>query len=214
MVELTQLTPISTKRAFNLWRTNQMKKVLLNPQPLLCAVPTVLVGTVVNGKPTFMTVAWVGVANSNPPMVSVAIRPARYTLKGMINKEFSVNVPSADIVKEADYCGIVSGAEVDKVAVCKFNIFYGVLKHAPLIEQCPVNLVCKVEHILELGTHHLIIGRVEETHISDNCLTEGKPDFKKIKPFLYGMASPSEYYALGDSLGRGFSIGKELTAKK
>jgi flavin reductase (DIM6/NTAB) family NADH-FMN oxidoreductase RutF len=147
-------------------------------------------------------------------MISVAIRPARYTLKGIQTKEFSVNIPSADIVKEVDYCGIVSGAEVDKVAVCKFKIFYGNLKNAPLIEQCPVNLACKVEHILELGTHHLIIGRVEETHISENCLTDGKPDLRKINPFLWGMGSPSEYFALGDSLGKGFSVGKELAGKK
>ena len=109
---------------------------------------------------------------------------------------------------------MVSGAEVDKAAVCKFNIFYGALKNAPLIEQCPVNLACKVEHILELGTHHLIIGRVVETQITENCLTDGRPDIKKIKPFIYSMGSPSEYFALGNSLGRGFSIGKELAEKK
>ncbi len=191
-----------------------MKKILLNPQPLLCAVPVVLVGTIVNGKPNFMPAAWCGVANSNPPMVSVAIRPARYTLKGIQNKEFSINVPSADIVKEVDYCGMVSGSEVDKVQICKFKIFYGQLTNAPLIEQCPVNLACKVEHILGLGTHQLIIGRVEETHITESCLTEGKPDIKKIRPFIYAMGSPSEYYLLGNSLGKGFSIGKELMDHK
>ena len=191
-----------------------MNKVLLTPQPLLCVPPAVLVGTMVNGKPNFMTVAWCGVASSNPPMVSVAIRPARYTLKGMQNREFSVNIPSADIVKETDYCGMVSGAEVDKAAVCKFNIFYGELKNAPLIEQCPVNLACKVEHILNLGAHYLVAGQVMETHISENCVTEGKPDLKKIKPFVYGMGSPNEYFALGNSLGRSFSVGKELGIKK
>jgi flavin reductase (DIM6/NTAB) family NADH-FMN oxidoreductase RutF len=108
----------------------------------------------------------------------------------MQNREFSVNIPSADIVKEADYCGMVSGAEVDKVAACKFSIFYGQLTNAPLIEQCPVNLACKVEHILTLGTHNLIIGQVMETHISANCLADGKPDLKKIQPFVYGMGSP------------------------
>lgn len=190
-----------------------MKKTLLTPQPLICAPPVVLVGTMVNGKPNFMTVAWVGVANSNPPMVSVAIRPARYTLKGIQNQEFSVNIPSVDIVKEADYCGIVSGAEVDKVAACKFDIFYGKLKNAPLIEQCPVNLACKVEHILKLGTHYLVIGLVEETHVSENCLTEGKPDFRKINPFIYGMGPMSEYFKLGESLGKSFSFGKDLAGK-
>jgi flavin reductase (DIM6/NTAB) family NADH-FMN oxidoreductase RutF len=94
-----------------------MKKVLLKPQPLICAPPTVLVGTMVEGKPNFMAVAWCGVANSEPPMVSAAIRPARYSLKGIQTGEFSVNAPSVDIVKEVDYCGTVSGAKVDKVAV-------------------------------------------------------------------------------------------------
>jgi len=135
-------------------------------------------------------------------------------MKGIKNGEFSINIPSADIVREADFCGMVSGADVDKAAVCKFNIFYGVLKNAPLIEQCPVNLACKVEHILELGVHNLIIGQVIETHISDNCLTDGRPDLRKIKPFIYGMGPMAEYFTIGESLGKGFSLGKELMAKK
>jgi flavin reductase (DIM6/NTAB) family NADH-FMN oxidoreductase RutF len=190
-----------------------MSKVQLNPQPLICATPIVLVGTIVNGKPNFMAAAWCGVANSNPPMVSVAIRPTRYTLKGIQTKEFSVNVPSTNLVKETDYCGIVSGATVDKVSVCKFKIFYGKLKNAPLIEQFPVNLACTVEHSLELGSHNLIIGRVEETQVNEECLTDGKPDIRKIKPLIFTMTMPTEYFALGKSLGKGFTIGKELEGK-
>jgi flavin reductase (DIM6/NTAB) family NADH-FMN oxidoreductase RutF len=190
-----------------------MSKVQLNPQPLICATPIVLVGTIVNGKPNFMAAAWCGVANSNPPMVSVAIRPTRYTLKGIQTKEFSVNVPSTNLVKETDYCGIVSGETVDKVSVCKFKIFYGKLKNAPLIEQFPVNLACTVEHSLELGSHNLIIGRVEETQVNEECLTDGKPDIRKIKPLIFTMTMPTEYFALGKSLGKGFTIGKELEGK-
>ncbi len=190
-----------------------MTKVQLNLQPLIGTTPAVLVGTMIDGKPNFMTVAWCGVANSNPAMVSVAIRPTRYTLKGIQTKEFSVNVPSTNLIKETDYCGIVSGANVDKASVCKFKIFYGKLKNAPLIEQCPVNLACKVEHILELGSHQLIIGRVEETQISEDCLTDGKPDIRKIKPLIFTMTTPTEYFAFGKSLGKGFTIGKELAEK-
>ena len=191
-----------------------MKKILAAPQPLICTPPTVLVGTMVDCKPNFMAVAWCGVACSNPPMVSVAIRLARYTLKGIQNREFSVNIPSADIVKETDYCGMVSGAEVDKVAACKFDVFYGQLTNAPLIEQCPVNLACKVAHILNLGTHQLIIGQVIETHVTESCLTDGKPDLNKIQPFVYGMGSTTEYYTLGKSLGKCFSVGREIGTRK
>ncbi len=191
-----------------------MSKVLLNPQPLICTTPTVLVGAVVEGKPNFMAVAWCGVACSNPPMVSVAIRPQRHTFKGIISaREFSVNVPSVDQVKEADYCGTVSGATVDKAAVCRFNVFYGSLKAAPLIEQCPVNLACKVEHILELGTHQLVIGRVVETHVTDTCLNDGRPDMRRIRPFVYGAGAPADYYAFGEVVGRAYQAGRGLVGK-
>ena len=94
-----------------------MGKVMIAPQPLICATPTVLVGVTVDGKPNFMAVAWCGVANSLPPMLTVAIRPQRYTFHGLLaSREFSVNIPSVDQVKEADFCGIASGAKVDKVA--------------------------------------------------------------------------------------------------
>jgi flavin reductase (DIM6/NTAB) family NADH-FMN oxidoreductase RutF len=191
-----------------------MAKVLVAPQPLIGATPTVLVGAVVDEKPNFMAVAWCGVANSSPPMVTVSIRAQRYTFKGIIKtREFSVNVPSIDQVKEVDYCGMSSGARVDKIAVCGFNIFYGSLKNAPLIEQCPVNLACKVENIVELGTHHLVIGRVEETHVTSTCLNDGRPNFSLLKPIIYAAGVPSEYYAFGASIGRAFSVGRALEGK-
>ena len=191
-----------------------MAKVLLTPRPLICTTPTVLVGAKVDRKPNFMAVAWCGVANSNPPMVTVAIRPHRHTFKGIIKtRTFSVNVPSTDHVKETDYCGMVSGAKIDKVAVCGFKIFYGNIKTAPMIEQCPVNLACKVENIIELGTHQLVIGRVEETYVTDTCLNDGRPDFKLIKPFIYAAGVPANYYAFGRKIGRAFSAGKAIERK-
>jgi flavin reductase (DIM6/NTAB) family NADH-FMN oxidoreductase RutF len=191
-----------------------MTKIQITPQPLLCTTPTVLVGSMVNGKSNFMAVAWCGVANSLPPMVSVAIRASRHTLKGIQQyKEFSVNIPSTEQVKEADYCGIISGAKVDKTKICGFNILFGNLKNAPLIEQCPVNLACRVEHIISLGTHELVIGRVEETLVTETCLTEGKPDMRKIKPIIYSAGSTMEYIAFGESLGKAFIIGRDLEKK-
>ena len=115
---------------------------------------------------------------------------------------FSVNVPSTDMVRETDYCGIVSGAKVDKVKVCRFKVFYGKLGSAPLIEQYPVNLECEVVHILDLGSHSLIVGRIRETHISESCLTDGKPDVSKIKPFSYITDSDGQYQALGEVIGK------------
>lgn len=115
-----------------------MAKVAIGARTLLYPLPTVLVGANIDGKPNFSAYAWCGIVNSRPPMLSVAFQHQHYTLKGVKqNGTFSVNIPSVELVKEADYCGIVSGRDTDKVADCKFNIFYGKLASAPLISECP-----------------------------------------------------------------------------
>jgi flavin reductase (DIM6/NTAB) family NADH-FMN oxidoreductase RutF len=185
--------------------------MLMGPQTLVYPMPTLLVGAHVDDKPNFITVAWGGIANAEPPMISVAIRHTHYTHKGICqNSTFSVNIPSTDLVKETDYCGIISGSKANKTKVCGFEIFYGKLNKAPLIEQCPINLECKVVHILDLGSHSLIVGRIEETHVSNNCLTDGKPDVDKIKPLIYAREPAREYYAFGEVVAKAYSIGKQL----
>jgi flavin reductase (DIM6/NTAB) family NADH-FMN oxidoreductase RutF len=192
-----------------------LSKTKLNPQPLLYPTPAVLIGTTVDGKPNFMTAAWCGVACSDPPMLAVGIRPARYTYQGIRqNLTFSINVPSAAMVRETDYCGVASGAKVDKAAVCGFKVFYGNLKDAPLIEQAPVNLECRVVHLLDLGAHILVIGRVENTFVSDDCLTDGRPDADKINPFAFVVGSTgAQYRTLGEVIGQPFGVGLELRPK-
>lgn len=192
-----------------------MNKIIMGPQTLIYPMPALLVGAIVNDKPNFMTVAWSGIANGEPPMISVAIRRTRYTLRGIRqNLTFSVNVPSTDMVRETDYCGLTHGSEVNKVEVCQFKVFYGELGNAPLIEQCPINLECKVAHILDLDSHSLVVGRIEETHVSEDCLTHGKPDVNKIKPLSYIRAPAERYQALGKVIAKAFSIGEELKARQ
>jgi len=174
-------------------------------------MPVLLVGANINGKANFMVAAWGGIANGNPPMISVAIRPQRHTLTGINqNMAFSINVPSVDLIKETDYCGIISGSEVDKADVCNFELFYGKLESAPLIAQCPVNLECTVAHILDLGSHSLVIGKIEETYVSEDCLTDGKPDIDKIKPFSCITQPAGEYRAIGEFIAKSHSVGREL----
>jgi flavin reductase (DIM6/NTAB) family NADH-FMN oxidoreductase RutF len=188
-----------------------MGKITMGPRPLLCPMPAVLVGAKVNGQPNFITVAWCGIANGEPPMIAVAIRHQRYTHRGLRqNMAFSVNVPSTDMVKETDYCGLTSGADVNKAEVCRFKVFYGKLGDVPLIEQCPINLECRVMHILNLGTHSLFVGKIEETHVSQDCLVDGRPDVAKIKPLAFTTAPVLQYHAFGELLGKAYEIGKEL----
>jgi flavin reductase (DIM6/NTAB) family NADH-FMN oxidoreductase RutF len=187
-----------------------MAKIQVTANRWMYPRPTLLVGSNIDGKANFMAVGGGGVANAEPPMIGIPIRHHQYTLKGIYqNLTFSVNIPSVDLVKETDYCGIISGAKVDKVKVCGFKIFYGVLETAPLIEQCPINLECKVVHILNLGTHAFVIGEVKGSHVSEECLSDGKPDVKKIKPMIFNLES-SEYASFGEVIGKAWSVGKEL----
>lgn len=192
-----------------------MKKIKLGPRPLVLPLPVMLIGANVNGAPNFMTAAWCGIANSEPPMISVAIRYRRYTYQGVKqNATLSVNVPSKDLLKEMDYCGIASGAKEDKAEACGFNVFYGKLKTAPLIAEAPVGLECKVLHELHLGTHALFIVQIEETYVSKDCLTDGEPDAQKIQPIAYCRAKTKTYHAMGELLGRAHHAGRPIKISK
>ena len=184
-----------------------MKKVKMGAQTLLYPMPAVLVGALVNGKPNFMTAAWCGIVASTPPAISVAVRPARFTLAGIsANNTFSINVPSAELVEKVDYCGIYSGHKVDKSQI--FKISYGRLGSAPLIEECPVNLECRVIHSLDLGSHTLFIGEIAETYVNEDCLTDGQADPAKIDPLIY-TTGVKQYQRLGEIVGRAWEVGKK-----
>jgi len=158
-----------------------------------------------------MTAAWCTLANMEPPMACMAIQHVRHTYKGIKqNNTFSINVPSVDYVVETDFCGITPGARADKISACKFDVFYGVLKTAPMIEQCPVNLECLVIHTIELGSHILIVGSIEEVYVNEECMTNNKPDVEKIKPFCYSFGTELSYREIGKGIARAFNAGKQL----
>ena len=183
-----------------------MEKIKFGPQTLLYPMPAVLVGANINEKPNFMTAAWCAIAAQKPPAISVAIRETRYTLEGVReNGSFSINVPSSEMVKKTDYCGVYSGKKNDKSQI--FKVFYGDLTTAPLIQECPLNLECKVIHYLDLGSHTLVVGEIIETYLSEDCLTDGKADPGKIDPLIYAPGT-IKYHRLGEDIGSAFKIGK------
>ncbi len=149
-----------------------MHKIPTGPETMIYPQPIVLIGAKVNDKPNFLAVIACGVACTEPPMISVAIRHSRYTDRGIRqNMTFSINLPYRDMFREADYCGIVSGSKVNKVEACQFKIFYGKLANAPLIEQCPINLERKVIHIMDQAViHFLLAGLRKATHQTDASL--------------------------------------------
>jgi flavin reductase (DIM6/NTAB) family NADH-FMN oxidoreductase RutF len=193
-----------------------MNKILIEQSqgtvPILCINSIILVGAIVDDKPDFASVAWTGVAASSPPTIAISLQPHRHSLKGIKrNMTFSVNIPSIDQMKVVDYCGLVSGAIENKIKDCDFKIFYGNTKSAPLIEQFPVNHVCQVLHILSLGSHEMIVGKIVETYVSEDCFFNGKLDIEKAKPLIYASQA---YFKLGEQIGKGFSAGLVINSAK
>ena len=187
-----------------------MDKITVGPSTLLFPMPVALIGSEVDGKANFMTAAWCGIAAQTPPAITVAIRKQRHTLKGITDHQsFSVNVPSADMVKKVDYCGIYSGSSRDKSAV--FTTFKGRLTGVPLITECPINLECKVIHRLDLGSHTLVVGEIVETYVKKACLdADGRKVIPaKIDPLIYTAVS-QVYQRLGEVVGNAFHEGREL----
>lgn len=185
-----------------------MNKKALGPKTLLYPMPVVIVGTNVKGKPNFNTIAYCGVAQSQPPMISISMDKRRYTHIGIIeNKTFSVNIPSEDMVEVTDYIGIFSGSKIDKSNL--FEVFYGQLKTAPMIKECPINIECTVVSVMDFeGKNDMIVGKIIETYSDDKYLSDNIPDIKKVKPIVFTRFD-HKYWRIGEYLAQAYEIGKD-----
>ena len=182
-----------------------MSKLKLAPSEALYPVPVVLVSCQAKGAANIITIAWCGVACSKPPLLSVAIRPSRYSHKIISQTgDFVINIPGEDLLREIDLCGTVSGRDKDKFELCKFTKIGSSIVQAPMIKECPVNIECKLTKILNLGAHDMFIGMVMKVHADESVFDkEGNIDYSKAGPIVYNQG---EYWSLGKRIGRhGFS---------
>ena len=171
-------------------------------------MPVVIVGTVTDGKPNFMTAAWVTKLHNDPPLVGVSLALKQHTAKGIRQTgQFSLSYPSIEQVTLADYCGLVHGYQEDKTA--HIDVFNGALESAPMVRQCPLSLECRLEQTVELPSDFLFIGEVMNAYATESVLTDGKVDVFKLRPFVLTMPDNS-YWALGDRIGDAWSMGKML----
>ncbi len=181
-------------------------------QNFFIPMPVVLVGTQVSGKANFMAVGWCTRANASPPMIVCGIGNHHFTSKGIVEtRTFSVNIPSSDLMEKTDYCGIVSGQKADKSQV--FDVFYGSLKTAPMIRECPVALECRLVQSVPLPTNTLFIGEIAGAYADGSIIKDGKPDFPGIDPLFLTMPD-NRYWRLGMHAGDAWSAGKNLTHSK
>ena len=171
-------------------------------------MPMTVVGATVKGEPNYLAVAWVCRVNAAPPMMGAALGKRHHTNKGIHeHREFSVNVPGADLIKAVDYVGLVSGEKVDKSKA--FEPFYGQLKHAPMIRSCPLTMECKLINTVDLPADEFFIGEIVGVYTEERYLTDGKPDIQKMKPFTLTMPD-NGYWSMGELLGKAWSIGKDF----
>lgn len=181
-------------------------KIKLGAKNCLYPTPTTIVGANVNGKPTYITIAHIGIMEHGS--ISISMNKAHYTNAGIKeNNTFSVNIPSAAMVKATDYCGITSGKTIDKSLV--FECFYGTLNSAPMIKECPINMECKLIKTVDFPKHDVFVGEVFETYCDDQVITDEAVDLAKVRPILFSMHTRS-YWEIGKLLAKAWEIGKEF----
>ncbi|MGB9978173.1 flavin reductase family protein [Methanobacterium sp.] len=171
-------------------------------------VPVCIASAIIKGKVNFATYGCFGLLSPRPLYVYIGSLESRYTNIGIKeNRYFGVNIPSVDQMKETDYVGLVSGRDTDKENV--FSVFYGEVDKAPLIEDCPVNMLCKLIETVDLHGRDIFIGEVIETYVNEEYITDGKLDFKKMNPLLLTPVTAS-YWELGNIVGSAYKAGKTM----
>ena len=191
-------------------------KTSLGAKTAAYPTPVFVVGTYdEKEKPNVMTVAWGGICCSDPPCVSIALRKATYTYSNVVErKAFTVSIPSTDQVEVADYFGIASGRDGDKFATVGLTPARSELVDAPYVEEFPLVLECKLVRTEELGRHTLFVGEILDVKIDDTCLDDdGRPNVERLRPFGWAPLE-NQYYAMGQKLGRAFSVGRVFEQKE
>lgn len=191
--------------------TGPIAKQAWKPGNVLAPVPVVLVSCGGTGgiRPNIITIAWTGTVCSDPPQLSISVRPERYSYDLIkTSGEFVVNLPSRDQTRITDWCGVVSGSKVDKFAECGLTADPASLVACPIIRECPVNIECRVNRRLELGSHDLFLAEVVAVQVSAHLIDEqGKFDVEQAGLIAYGLG---HYFPLGRAIDHfGFSIRKK-----
>lgn len=192
-----------------------MAKQSWKPGNMLYPLPAVMVSvTDGKGKDNIITVAWAGTVCTNPPMVSVSIRPERYSYH-MIKEtgEFVINLTTEELAFATDFCGIRSGRNTDKFKQTGLTKEKADIVKAPMIKESPVSIECRVKDIQELGSHHMFLAEVVAVHADEAYMDQNNRfDLNRAKPIVY---SHGEYLGTGRKIGTfGYSVKKTKKSGK
>ena len=193
-----------------------MGKQIWKPGNMVYPLPAVMVSTADReGNDNIITVAWTGTVCTNPAMLYISVRPERYSYHMLRESgEFVVNLTTEKLAKATDWCGVRSGRDFDKWK--EMHLTRGKaekLTYAPIIQESPVNIECKVTEVQELGSHHMFLAKVEAMQVDESYMNEtGKFELNDTQLLAY---SHGEYYTLGKKLGTfGYSVRKQTAGKK
>lgn len=191
-----------------------MSKITWKSGTFLYPLPAVMVSCGNMEKSNIITVAWTGILNTNPAMVYISVRPTRYSYNLIKESgEFVINLTTKDLAYATDWCGVKTGAKVDKFAEMHLTKEKAKFVKCPMIKESPVSVECKVKEIKELGSHHMFVAEVLAINADEKYIDEkGAFDISKCDLIAY---SNGNYYSLGKKIGRfGFSVQRNKKKKK
>jgi flavin reductase (DIM6/NTAB) family NADH-FMN oxidoreductase RutF len=178
-----------------------MAKVIKRPFTSPSPVPTVLVTCGHGEEANIITIAWTGTLCSNPPQLGIGVHPQRHSHSLILKTgEFVVNVPPERLLEKVDYCGMVSGREIDKFVAAGLTAAPASALKTPIIVECPINIECRVTQVIPLGSHDLFTGEILAAQIDEEVLNEkGRIDNGMVKPLAL---AGDGYWSLGSLLGK------------
>ena len=191
-----------------------MAKVTWKPGTFLYPLPAVMVSCGTMEKSNIITVAWTGILNTNPATVYISVRPTRYSYQLIKEQmEFVINLTTGDLAKVTDWCGVKTGAKVDKFKEMNLHKEKANFVKCPMIKESPVSVECKVKEIKELGSHHMFLAEVLAINSDEKYINEkGAFDISKCNLISYANG---HYYTLGKKIGKfGFSVQKKNKKRK
>lgn len=190
-----------------------MKKKV-GPRRLIVPFPTVLVATGNMVEANIVTIAWISMLTGNPPTLGISIGSKGHSAQKIIdNGDFSVNLATVEIMREADFCGITTGKDTDKFKSTGLTKMEAALIHSPIIAECPINVECKVKEHNMFGRTFHIAGEILETHINDSAGMEGDDtetiDPSSLDPLIY-FSGVRQYFRIGSESGKAYSVGRSI----
>jgi len=184
-----------------------MNKVSLGKNAFPYPMPMAVISAEVDGKVNHLAAAWLMRTNFSPPMLAVALGKSHFTNQGIHEKRaFGVSLPSVEQAAAVDYVGLVSGKSKDKSS--QFEVFWGGEPRVPMVASAPLTMACRLVQVIDQPTNELFLAEIVEAWCDASCLSEGKPDVEKLRPFTLTMPD-NRYWSVGKYVGKAWSMGRD-----